>query len=51
MVIFRAISAALNRGRRLFEGGVYLSIIQYKLTFSIYFYLMVHFLCVNFPMD
>ena len=28
MVIFRAVSAALNRGRCLFEGGVYLSIIQ-----------------------
>ena len=23
MVIFHAISAALNRGRRLFEGGAY----------------------------
>ena len=43
--------AALNRGRRLFEDGASLIIIPDKLTFFVYFYLTVHFLSLNFPMD
>ena len=36
--IFRATSAALIRGRRLFEGGAYLNIVPDKFTFSIFLF-------------
>ena len=42
---------ALIRGRPLIEGGASLIIIPDKLTFFVYFYLTVHFLSLNFPMD
>ena len=42
-------SAALGAALR-FEGGAYLKIVPDKFTF-LYFYLTVHFLSVNFPMD
>ena len=37
-LIFRATSAALIRGRRLFEGGAYLNIVPDKFTFSIFLF-------------
>ena len=37
-LIFRATSAALVRGRRLFEGGNYLNIVPHKFTF---FYIFI----------
>ena len=36
--IFRVTSAALIRGRRLFEGGAYLKIVPDKFTFSTYLF-------------
>ena len=44
--IFRATSAALIRGRRLFKGGAYLDI-----YFFLYSYSTVHFLSFIFSMD
>ena len=35
-LIFRARSAALIGGRRLFEGGAYLNIVPDKFTFSLF---------------
>ena len=37
-LIFRATSAALIRGRRLFEGSAYLKIVPDKFNFSIYLF-------------
>ena len=37
-LIFRATSAALIRGRPLFEGGAYLKIVPDKFTFNIYLF-------------
>ena len=37
-LIFRASSAALIRGRRLFEGGPYLKTVPDKFTFSIFLF-------------
>ena len=37
-LIFRATSAAVIRGRRLFEGGVYLNILPDKFTFAIFLF-------------
>ena len=50
-LIFHATSVELLQGRPLLEGGAYLNIVQDNFTFSIFFYSMVHFLSVNFPMD
>ena len=36
--IFRVPSAALVRGRRLFEGGAYLNIVPDKFTFSLFLF-------------
>ena len=48
-LIFRATSAVLIRGQRLFESGAYLKLVPDKFTFSIY--LFNGTLSVNFPMD
>ena len=37
-LIFRPTSAALIRGRHLFEGGAYLKIVPDKFTFSVYLF-------------
>ena len=37
-LIFRATSAALIRGLRLFEGGAYLNILPDKFTFAIFLF-------------